>query len=117
MSGIEIAKKWFNAFNEHSITDLLSLYADDAEHFSPRLKNMHPETNGLIKGKAAMFDWWHNAFERIPTLKYTIVELREVDDTVFMTYIRSAQGEADLTVNESLKIRDGKIVFSKVIVS
>ena len=48
-----IALKWFEAFNEHDLEKLLSLYDDNAEHFSPKLKVRQPETNGLIKGKDA----------------------------------------------------------------
>lgn len=33
-----IAFKWFEAFNNHNLEQLLSLYDDDAEHFSPKLK-------------------------------------------------------------------------------
>jgi predicted SnoaL-like aldol condensation-catalyzing enzyme len=76
---------------------------------------MQPETNGLIKGKSAMHDWWQGSFDRLPTLKYTIVELHEESDLVYMTYIRSVLGEADTTINEMLQIKNGKIVFSKVL--
>lgn len=112
---ISLAHRWFDAFNAHSIQKLLELYSDDAQHFSPRLLKMHPETNGLIKGKAAMHDWWQSAFERMPTLQYKIVELKEENDRVYMTYIRSVEGESDLTVYEMLQIENGKIVFSKVL--
>jgi hypothetical protein len=33
-----IAFKWFDAFNNHQLEQLLSLYDDDAEHYSPKLK-------------------------------------------------------------------------------
>jgi hypothetical protein len=110
MSGIAIAHRWLKAFNDHLIDDLLELYDDNAEHYSPRLLKMHPETNGLIKGKAAMFQWWQNAFERMPTLTYSLIQLKEEEDK-----IRSVEGEPDSTVNEMIQIRDGKIVFSKVL--
>lgn len=115
MSALPIAHRWFNAFNDHSTIDLLALYDDEAEHFSPRLLKLHPETKGLIKGKAEMYKWWQSAFERLPSLKYTIVELREENDRVFMAYIRSVDSEEDMIVNEMLQIRDNLIVLSKVI--
>ena len=33
-----IAFRWFEAFNNKQLEKLLSLYQDDAEHFSPKLK-------------------------------------------------------------------------------
>ena len=47
----KIAHAWFDAFNVHDIDLLLNLYAEDAVHYSPKLKIHQPETNGLIKGK------------------------------------------------------------------
>lgn len=46
-----IAHRWFDAFNKHDLEQLLVLYHHEAEHFSPKLKVRHPETNGLIRGK------------------------------------------------------------------
>jgi ketosteroid isomerase-like protein len=34
-----IAFKWFESFNNKELEKLLSLYDDDAVHFSPKLKN------------------------------------------------------------------------------
>lgn len=38
-----IAFKWFEAFNQHNLENLLSLYDEHAEHFSPKLKIRKPE--------------------------------------------------------------------------
>lgn len=112
---ILIAEKWFAAFNIQSIEDLLSLYSENAEHFSPRLQKNYPETNGLIKGKAAMRDWWQSSFDKMPSLKYECINLRVENDIVFMKYNRRVDGEVDVLVDEILQIKDNQIIFSKVI--
>lgn len=109
-----IALRWFAAFNAHDLEALLALYADDAEHYSPKLKVRQPETNGLINGKAALRAWWRDAFDRLPSLRYEVVKLTADDDQVFMEYIRHVQDEADLRVGEVLEIRGGVIVASRV---
>ena len=109
-----IATLWFEAFNEHHLEKLLSLYDEHAEHFSPKLKVRLPETQGLIKGKAALRSWWQDAFDRLPTLKYEVKKLTADDEQVFMEYIRHVQGEEDLSVGEVLEIKNGVIVFSRV---
>jgi ketosteroid isomerase-like protein len=109
-----IARLWFEAFNAHDLEALLSLYAHDARHFSPKLKVRQPETNGLIQGRDALRTWWKDAFDRLPTLSYEVVKLTADDEQVFMEYIRHVQGEADLPVGEVLEIRDGMIVASRV---
>lgn len=110
----QIALRWFDAFNAHDLDMLLSLYSDTAQHYSPKLKSRRPETNGLVSGKAALRDWWKDAFERLPDLQYTVVKLTADEEQVFMEYIRRVSGEADLRVGEVLEIKDGLIVYSRV---
>jgi ketosteroid isomerase-like protein len=109
-----IATKWFAAFNEHNLENLLSLYDDNAQHFSPKLKIRMPETQGLIKGKQALREWWKDAFDRLPSLQYEVVKLTADDAQVFMEFIRHVNGEEDLSVGEVLQIENGLIVFSRV---
>jgi ketosteroid isomerase-like protein len=110
----EIAQRWFAAFNNKDLKSLLSLYDDNAEHFSPKLKMRHPETKGLIKGQKAMQSWWQDAFNRLPSLRYTIVRLTPHDNRVFMEYNRHVDGEEDLYVGEMLEIKNGLIIKSSV---
>ena len=109
-----IASKWFEAFNKHDLEMLLALYDDEAEHFSPKLKIRQPETNGLIKGKSALRNWWRDAFERLPTLNYEVKNLIADDNQVFMEYIRHVDGEEDLKVGEVLEVKNEVIVASRV---
>jgi ketosteroid isomerase-like protein len=110
----QIAIKWFEAFNEHDLEKLLSLYDDNAQHFSPKLKVRVPETQGLIKGKQALREWWKDAFDRLPSLQYEVIKLTADDEQVFMEYVRHVAGEEDLSVGEVLQIENGLIVFSRV---
>ncbi|HEU5290909.1 MAG TPA: nuclear transport factor 2 family protein [Cyclobacteriaceae bacterium] len=110
----QIAHKWFDAFNGHNLEKLLSLYEDHAEHYSPKLKVRQPETNGLIKGKAALRAWWQDAFDRLPSLQYEVLRLTPHDDRVFMEYIRHVVNEEDIYVGEMLEVRNGLIVASAV---
>jgi predicted SnoaL-like aldol condensation-catalyzing enzyme len=110
----QIAIKWFQAFNEHHLENLLSLYDDNAQHFSPKLKIRKPETQGLIKGKSALREWWQDAFDRLPSLQYEVIKLTADEEQVFMEYIRHVDGEEDLSVGEVLQISNGLIVFSRV---
>jgi hypothetical protein len=107
-------KKWFDAFNSKNLNLLLSLYHDNAEHFSPKLKIRKPETNGLIKGKEQLRNWWENAFERLPGLHYQPNYSIADDKSVFVEYLRTVPGEDDLIVGEVLFFENGLIVKSKV---
>lgn len=109
-----IAFKWFDAFNTHNLEQLLSLYDDDAEHYSPKLKIRKPETQGMIIGKQALREWWQEAFNRLPSLNYKVTSLTANGDRVFMEYIRSVEGEENLPVAEVLIVKEGNIIASRV---
>ena len=110
----EIARQWFEAFNKHDIEMLLNLYHNEAEHYSPKLKVHQPQTNGFIKGKTALRNWWADAFNRLPNLHYEVLNITADNKQVFMEYLRQTPGETDLIVGEVLQIKDGKIIASRV---
>lgn len=109
-----IATQWFTAFNQHDLEGLLSLYDDNARHFSPKLKIRQPETNGFVIGKEALRAWWKDCFERLPNLKYTVQRLTANDKRVFMEYLRQVDLEQDMMVAEVLDIQNDKIIASRV---
>lgn len=111
---LSIAHAWFEAFNSHNIDKLLSLYDDDAVHFSPKLKIKHPDTNGYITGKEALRIWWQDAFNLLTSLNYKVTSLTSNSDRVFMEYIRTVATEEDMLIAEVLEIKEGKIIASRV---
>ncbi len=110
----ELAMNWIEAFNQKDMEALLSLYHEDAGHYSPKLKLRQPETGGLISGKSALRQWWQEAFSRLPGLHYHLQNLICSEKAVFLEYIRQVPGEADLLVGEVLEITDGLIQHSRV---
>ena len=111
---LSIAHLWFEAFNAHNLEKLLSLYDEDAQHYSPKLKIRLPETKGLVTGKDALRSWWKDSFDRLPTLHYKVTSLTSNSDRVFMEYIRTVANEEEMLVAEILEVRDGKIIASRV---
>ena len=111
---LSIARKWFDAFNQHDLEKLIALYDDNARHYSPKLKIRSLETKGFVTGKKALRDWWSDCFERLPTLNYQPVHFIADNKNVFMEYIRKVEGEDDLMVGEVLEIKNGLIISSRV---
>lgn len=111
----KIAEQWFAAFNEHNLENLLALYDEQAEHYSPKLKIRQPESRGLVTGKDALRAWWKDAFDRLPQLHYEVTSLTADTNRVFMEYLRKVPGEENLLVAEVLEInQDGLIIASRV---
>lgn len=111
---LRVLNHWIDSFNSKNLEALLALYDDHAEHFSPKLKARSPETKGWIKGKAQLRAWWQDAFDRLPELHYAPSYSIADAHSVFVEYVRSVPGEADLVVGEVLFLENGLIVKSKV---
>jgi 8-oxo-dGTP pyrophosphatase MutT (NUDIX family) len=111
---VALAERWLHTFNTRDLDGLLALYADDAVHVSPKLRDRHPETRGEIRGKAALRTWWADAMQRLPDLRYEARQLVANGSCVFMDYDRLVPGEPVLRVAESLHVRAGLIVASHV---
>ena len=109
-----LARRWLACFTTHDLETLISLYAPDARHTSPKLRVLRPETGGFLVGREALRDWWADAFDRLPGLRYEELSLTADDQRVFMEYRRTNPGDAQMLVAEVLEIRDGLIVASRV---
>lgn len=110
----DLALNWLAAFNAKDLNKLLSLYHENAKHYSPKLKLRNPESDGFISGKLALRIWWKDAFDRLPTLSYVLVKLTANNARVFMEYIIKVDGEPELFVAEVLEVENGEIVASRV---
>jgi 8-oxo-dGTP diphosphatase len=103
---VDVARRWLRAFNDRDLDGLVGLYADDAVHVSPKLRDRRPDTGGEIAGRAALRAWWDDAFARLPALRYEERRVVAEGDSVFLEYVRKVPGEADLVVAE-LYVMDG----------
>jgi ketosteroid isomerase-like protein len=50
-------------YNNKELENLLSLYDDDAEHFSPKLKPTNQKQMASAKVKQALREWWQDTFQ------------------------------------------------------
>jgi len=109
-----IARAWLHAFNAGDLDRLLSLYGDHAVHTSPRIRALHPETGGELRGKTALRRWWGEALGRLSGLRYEECHLTASGDRVFLEYDRVLPGEPTTRVAEVFVVRDGLILESRV---
>src|SRR5207248_1862376 len=107
-------RAWLDAFNMRDLDRLLSLYAEDAVHTSPKLRARDPSTNGEVRGKSALRGWWSDSMTRLPGLRYEAKHLTASGDRVFMEYERINPGEPSYMVAEVLVLERGLIARSHV---
>ncbi len=110
-----IVEKWIDAFNEHDVDKLLSLYHPNARHYSSRVETDKPETKGWLKGKEQLREWWQSNFKKLTDLNYKLAHATVGNDKIFIEYERRTRGQQDLEVMEYLRVQNGLIVESRVL--
>jgi len=114
MTPTALAEQWLAHFNNHDVESLVSLYAPDAIHHSPKLRAAHPETGGRVAGRTQLQVWWTDSFARLPGLHYRATALTANDERAVLEYVRELPGVEPLNVAEVFVCRGGSIVESFV---
>lgn len=109
-----LAERWLAAFNRRDLEALLALYADDAVHHSPKLREQRPETEGRVQGKAALRAWWERSFARLPGLHYQRIAVTADAERAILEYWRRLPDSPELRVAELFRCASGRIVESFV---
>src|SRR3954468_11044631 len=100
MELVALARRWLSCFESKDVDALVALYAPDAQHFSPKLRALRPDTGGCIRGRAELREWWADAFRRIPQLRYVETRITAQPGRVVLEYARHAPGEPEMPVAE-----------------
>jgi ketosteroid isomerase-like protein len=80
------AEAWVADWNSHDLERLLGHFTDEVVFTSPIAAQVMPGTNGVIRGKAALREYWSRGFERIPDLHFEVVGVYAGVGTVVINY-------------------------------
>jgi len=100
------ATEWVEAWNAHDLERVLAHYTDDFEMSSPFIVSISGEGSGTLKGKARVAEYWRTALERMPDLRFELLQVLAGAGSVTLCY-KSVLGMLSaevLFINE-----DGKV--------
>ena len=64
-------EKWVNAWNNHDLKTVLTMYSDDIEFSSPKIKVIVPERkSSRITNKKELEEYWTRALNHFPNLRF-----------------------------------------------
>lgn len=69
------ALEWVAAWNAHDIERVLSHYAEDVAFHSPFIAIFAEEASGHLLGKAALRTYWAAALEKLPDLRFELLDV------------------------------------------
>lgn len=96
---------WVHAWNTHDLDLVLSHFAEDVVFTSPVAAQMLDGSDGVIRGKADLREYWAAGLPRIPDLHFEVVDLYLGVHTLVINY----RNQKDNLVNEVL-VFDGPLV-------
>ncbi|MGW4397001.1 YybH family protein [Amycolatopsis nivea] len=100
----EFADHWATAWNAHDLDALMSHFADDVTFRSPVAVQVIGG-DGVIRGKAALREYWAEGLRRIPDLRFEVIGVYVGLDALVINYRNQKGG----LVNEVL-VFDGPLV-------
>lgn len=101
----EFAQHWLTAWNNHDVEAVLGHFSDDVVFRSPAAVQLLADSDGVIRGKAALRDYWTAALAKIPDLRFELLGVYGGVDAVVIHYRNQKGG----LVNEVLLFADGLV--------
>jgi ketosteroid isomerase-like protein len=88
---VSSAQEWIAAWNAHDLERILAHYADDVELDSPLVAKLMGGSEGVVRGKAALRDYFARGLQAFPTLRFDFIRLYAGVRSCVLEY-RSANG-------------------------
>jgi len=107
----EHVKKWVNAWNNHDLNTVLSLYSEDVEFSSPKIKVVFPGRKlSKVTSKSELEEYWAKALKNYPNLyfipKQTILQV----NICIFEYYAILDGKNRTSVIEKFEFQeDGRV--------
>ena len=111
----EHVKKWVDAWNKHDLKTVLSMYSDDIEFSSPKIKLVFPEWKlSKITNKTDLEEYWTKALHNFPNLHFTPKEITLQNNICIFEYYAVLDEKTKTSVIEKFEFKDNLINKSSV---
>lgn len=112
----EHVKKWIDCWNNRDLETILSMYSDNIEFSSPKIKIVFPDRNtSKINNKKDLERYWSLALKKnYPNLKFTAKEVFVINNYIILEYFANLNDTKSVSVIEKFEFKDGLILKSSV---
>jgi ketosteroid isomerase-like protein len=104
-------EKWINAWNNHDLKNVLSLYSDNIEFSSPKIKVVFPECkSSKVTNKSELEEYWTKALKNFPRLHFIPKQTVIQGNICIFEYYATLDGENKTSVIEKFEFQDDGLV-------
>ncbi|MEO6684319.1 MAG: nuclear transport factor 2 family protein [Dyadobacter sp.] len=82
----QFSSEWIEAWNAHDLEKILSHYAEDIEFYSPIIKQLGTNEEGVIKDKITLRDYFRKALALYPDLYFDLHEILIGTESLILFY-------------------------------
>ena len=109
-------KKWIDGWNDHDIKTVLSMYSENIEFSSPKIKIVFADHNtSKINNRKDLEEYWSKALKNnFPSLKFMAKDVLVHNNKIILEYYATLDGKHKTSVIEKFEINDGLITKSDV---
>lgn len=83
----EFAADWIQAWNSHDLDEILSHDTEDVVLISPIAAKLLNDPSGLVRGKAALRDYFKKGLDVYPNLKFELIDVMWGIESIVLYYI------------------------------
>jgi hypothetical protein len=91
MNAHAFATAWAAAWNAHDLEAVLALFAEDVAFTSPLAIKLDPDSEGVVRGKAALRAYWSAGLAKAPDLHFEVTWVMQGIDLLVIGF-RNEQG-------------------------
>lgn len=108
-------QEWLEGWNGRDVARIVRHYAEDATFQSPSVLAMVPGSDGTLRGRAAIAEFYAHGLARFPALRFELEEVIERPYGVMLVYrkLNVFSETPGLTV-EVFELRDGLVARNVV---
>lgn len=104
-------EKWINAWNSHDLKTVLSLYSDNIEFSSPKIKVVFPDRkSSKVTNKSELEEYWTKALKNFPRLHFIPKQTVIQGNVCIFEYYSTLDGENKTSVIEKFEFQDNGLV-------
>jgi ketosteroid isomerase-like protein len=108
-------QEWLEAWNSHDLERVLAHFTDDVEFTSPVAAQLISGSDGVIRGKDALRDYWREGLRRIPDLHFEVVAAYAGVDALVINYRNQRGGlVCEVLLFDGDRVRSGHGTYAGV---
>jgi ketosteroid isomerase-like protein len=92
--GVELGRRWNEAWNAHDLDAVMALLHPDIEFSSPHIPVIAGEPSGVLRGHEAVRAYWAEALRRIPDLHFDLHGVTVGHDAIAVRYTNQVGNES-----------------------